>query len=53
MPAESQAQQMFMGAMLAEQRRTGHNKTGMSERQLREYAGTKRKGLPKRKSKRR
>jgi hypothetical protein len=38
MPSETPRQQRFMGAQLAEQRKTGHNKTGMSEKQLREFA---------------
>lgn len=38
MPAESEKQRRFMGARLAEQRKTGHNSTGMSEGQLRDYA---------------
>lgn len=45
MPSTSQAQQHYMGYELAKQRRTGHNDTGMSEKQLRDFAGTKRKGL--------
>lgn len=50
MPARSQAQQRFMGAELARRRAGKKTKTGMSESQLGEYASTKRKGLPKRKS---
>ncbi len=49
MPAESKAQQRFMGADLARMRAGKKTKTGMSEKQLREFAGTKRKGLPERK----
>ena len=39
-----------MGAELARRRAGKKTKTGMSESQLGEYASTKRKGLPKRKS---
>jgi len=53
MPAQSKAQQRFMGAELARARAgksTGTSrKTGMSVPQLREYAATPRKGLPARK----
>jgi hypothetical protein len=38
MPAESEKQRKFMGARLAEQRKSGHNSTGMSEGQLRDFA---------------
>ena len=48
MPAKSKAQQRFMGAELARARAGKKTKTHMSEKQLAEYAGTKRKGLPKR-----
>jgi len=48
MPAKSKKQQMFMGAELARKRAGKKTRTGMTERQLKEYAGTKRKGLPKR-----
>jgi len=48
MPAKSKQQQKYMGYELAKQRRTGTNDTGMSEKQLKEFAGTKRKGLPTR-----
>jgi len=47
MPAPSQAQQAFMGAELARKRAGKSTKTRMSLRQLKEYAATKRKGLPK------
>ena len=50
MPAVSQKQQEFMGAKLAEERKTGHNETGMSTSQLKDFASTKRKGLPMRKT---
>lgn len=46
MPSRSKSQQRFMGMELAEQRKTGHNETGMSESQLADFARTKRKGLP-------
>jgi len=38
MPATSESQRRFMGMELAEQRKTGHNKSGMSEEQLRDFA---------------
>jgi len=47
MPAISKKQQMFMGAELARKRAGKKTKTKMTEKQLEEYAGTKRKGLPK------
>ena len=47
MPAVSQKQQMFMGAELARKRAGLKTKTGMSEKQLSDFASTKRKGLPK------
>ena len=37
---------------LAKQERTGSNDTDMNAKQLREFASTKRKGLPERKKKR-
>lgn len=49
MPSVSQAQQKFMGAELARKRAGESTQTGMSEQQLKDFAGTKRKGLPKRK----
>lgn len=49
MPAKSKKQQMFMGAELARRRAGKKTRTGMSERQLKEFAHTKRKGLPKKK----
>jgi hypothetical protein len=52
MPAVSRAQQMFMGAELARKRAGKKTKTKMSAKQLREFASTRRKGLPKRKKKR-
>lgn len=48
MPAVSKVQQMMMGADLARLRAGKHTKTGMTEPQLREFAGTRRKGLPRR-----
>jgi len=48
MPAVSQKQQQFMGAELARKRAGQATQTGMSEQQLADFAGTKRKGLPKR-----
>ena len=48
MPARSKAQQRFMGAELGRQRAGKKTRTGMTTAQLREYAGTKRKGLPAR-----
>ena len=47
MPSVSQAQQKMMGAELARKRAGKKTKTGMSEKQLEEFASTKRKGLPK------
>lgn len=40
MPSTSKKQQRFMGSQLAQQRKTGSNKTGMKESQLREFAGS-------------
>lgn len=48
MPAKSVAQQRFMGAELSRRRAGKKTVTGMSETQLGEFAGTKRKGLPRR-----
>ena len=48
-PAVSKAQQRFAGAELARKRAGKKTKTKMTEKQLEEYAGTKRKGLPKKK----
>lgn len=47
-PAKSKKQQMFFGAELTRKRAGKKTKTGMTEQQLREFAHTKRKGLPKR-----
>ena len=46
MPAVSKKQQRLMGAELSRMRAGRKTVTGMSERQLEEYASTKRKGLP-------
>lgn len=46
MPAVSKQQQKYMGYELNKERKTGKNDTGMSEQQLKDFAGTKRKGLP-------
>ena len=43
MPATSERQRRYMGMMLAKQRATGHNPTGMSEAQLRDFATKKKK----------
>jgi len=51
MPAKSKAQQRFMGAELARKRAGKRTHTKMSEKQLEEFASTKRKGLPARKKK--
>ena len=49
MPSVSKKQQQFMGAELARKRAGKKTKTKMTEKQLEEYASTKRKGLPKKK----
>ncbi len=49
-PAVSQRQQQFMGAELARSRAGEKTVTGMSKAQLREFATTRRKGLPADKS---
>lgn len=46
MPAKSKAQQRFFGAELARKRAGEATETGMSEKQLRDFAGTKTKGMP-------
>jgi hypothetical protein len=51
MPSVSQAQQEFMGAELARKRAGEPTSTGMTEQQLKDFASTKRTGLPKRKAK--
>jgi hypothetical protein len=48
-PAVSQVQQGFMGADLARKRAGKKTRTGMTAAQLEEFAGTRRRGLPKRK----
>jgi len=63
MPARSKVQQMAMGAALAAKRgkipvsklrgASAQMHRGMSEKQLKEFAGTRRKGLPLRKRRRR
>ena len=49
MPAVSKRQQMFMGAELQRKREGKKTRTKMTEKQLEEFAHTKRKGLPKKK----
>lgn len=51
MPAKSKVQQEFMGAELARKRAGKPTKTKMSASQLKDFAGTKQKGLPARKGK--
>ena len=51
MPAVSKKQQRFMGAELARKRAGKKTRTKMTEKQLRDFAKTKRKGLPARKKK--
>ena len=46
MPSKSKTQQRFMGADLARKRAGKKTRTGMSAKQLEEYASTPRKGLP-------
>ncbi len=50
MPSVSKKQQRFMGAELERKRQGKKTKTGMSEKQLHEFASTKRKGLPAKKA---
>ncbi len=45
MPAKSKVQQRFFGAELSRRRAGKKTRTEMSEGQLKEFAGTKRKGL--------
>ena len=47
-PSVSRKQQRMMGADLARKRAGKKTRTGMSEKQLEEYASTKTKGLPAR-----
>lgn len=49
MPSVSKKQQRFMGAELARAQAGKKTKTHMSIKQLKEFAGTKQKGLPARK----
>lgn len=51
MPSVSKKQQQFFGAELARKKAGKKTKTRMSVKQLKEFAGTKRKGLPSRKKK--
>jgi len=51
MPAVSKKQQRFMGAELARKKAGKKTKTGMTEKQLHDFASTKRKGLPAKKKK--
>ena len=51
MPSVSKKQQRLMGADLARARAGKKTRTGMSKKQLEEYASTPRKGLPAKKSK--
>ena len=48
MPSVSKKQQRFMGAELQRRREGKKTKTSMSEKQLEEYASTKRSKLPSR-----
>ena len=47
MPAVSRKQQQFMGAELKRKRAGQKTKTKMTEKQLEDFAGTKRKKLKK------
>jgi hypothetical protein len=51
MPAKSKKQRRFMGAELGRKRAGKKTETGMSESQLKDFAGTKEKGLPEKKKK--
>mgnify|MGYP001567992092 FL=1 len=51
-PSVSKAQQRLMAIDLARKRAGKKTKTGMSEKQLRDYASTPRKNLPAKKKKR-
>lgn len=48
MPAVSQAQQRFFGAEYSRAKEGEETKTGLPVKKLREFAGTKHKGLPRR-----
>ncbi len=50
-PAKSKVQARFMGAELERKREGKQTQTGMSLKQLEEFASTKRKGLPEHKKK--
>ena len=52
MPAKSKAQQAFFGAELSRKRAGKKTRTGLSEKSIKDFASTRRKGLPERKSKR-
>lgn len=47
-PAKSRSQQRLVGADLARAREGKKTRTGMTPKQLEEYAGTKHQGLPER-----
>ena len=49
MPAVSKKQRKMMGAELARFRSGKQTRTDMTESQLEDYAGTKERGLPRRK----
>jgi hypothetical protein len=51
MPAVSKAQQRFFGAELARARAGKKTRTGLPIRSLKDFAATKRRGLPARKQK--
>jgi hypothetical protein len=53
MPAKSKAQQRMAGADLARARAGKKTKTGMTAKQLEEFAATPRTGLPKKVKRRR
>lgn len=46
MPAKSKAQRRFMGAELQRRREGKGTKTGMSTKQLKEYASGSEEGMP-------
>ncbi len=50
-PSVSKRQQRYMAMELERKRKGQKTKTGMSEKQLEEFAHTRRKGLPARKKK--
>ena len=52
MPARSKAQQEFMAIQLTKKRKGQKTDVKMTEKQLEEYAKTKRKGLPNKTKKR-